>query len=151
MQTQGVLAPAAVGRMTVTTMEGQFDTLRGDYSRPLIYHRMYIGDVVNGEESSIYFGNSRCFSVYIYDTRIANGATPQEYDNAFSLVYDAFPLLLQNRREAEQRMIMWPNGDERPGTTVPHVTGGAYAINRIVFFVNRCSRTGTNFLLCHVY
>ena len=138
--------------MATATMEGQVSTMPENRGEPLIYYRMFIGDANDpSSESSVYFGKWRCYSVYVHDTRIPNGAFPQGRDDAFSRVLRSFPTLVARRVEAAAAMLMWPNGDERPGTTVPYVTGGAFPIDRDVFFVIRCTQTGRRFLLCHVY
>lgn len=140
----------AIGPMSSVTMEGQYDTYENRNAH-LVYHRMYIGDTNDGEESSVYFGKWQCYSLYVHDFRLPNGAMPQGYDNAFNRVHSSFQRLCAHKSEAAGKMIKYPNGDERPGSTVPHVVGGAFAIERDVYFVNRCSKTGRKYLLCNVY
>lgn len=138
--------------LSATTLEGQVSTCPETRGEHLIYYRMFIDDGMADEESSVYFGGWRCYSVYVHDTRIPNGAFSQGFDDsAFSRVKRSLPRLVARNEDAAAAMLMWPNGDERPGTTVPYVTGGAFPIDRDVYFVIRCTQTGRRYLLCHVY
>jgi hypothetical protein len=133
--------------------EGYYDTAHHEPTKLMVFHAMDLSSMMLFRDEA-WSANSkwRPQSVYVHDTRAANGTVPQGPNNAFEIVRAALPALYASGA-ASGRMLMWPDG--RPGA--PHVVGGGWSVtsgrNNVAFYIARCWSDGCpcKFLCANVY
>jgi hypothetical protein len=133
--------PRGIGRSAMHTIDGHFDTLRHNPAELLRFRAM--------DTDPIDFKVWKTQSIYVHDTRVANGTPPQGANNAFDRVSRALPELILRAREIAPNLIEYPEG--RDG--VEHSAGGGWSFQNITFYVARGLYQGRwcKFLCANVY
>jgi hypothetical protein len=107
--------------MDTLEVDGYTDTLGHNPTDRIIFFGMHVEDTMDIE-------GWQCNSVYVHDTRHANGSAPD-----FHRVRAALPSLRDKMKDAAPQLMIWPDGREG----ARHVVGGGWITGKVTFYIAR--------------